>query len=65
MGFYHFHGSFSNLSHFKGEVRRGMGYICRFSIKNLFWFGVNLSKQVRLKIVQKYEMFAQKLSTFY
>ena len=25
MGFSHFHGSFSNPSPFKGEVRRGMG----------------------------------------
>jgi len=33
MGFSHFHGSFSNPSPFKGEVRRGMGYICRCSIK--------------------------------
>jgi hypothetical protein len=32
MGFSHFHGSFSNPSPFKGEVRRGMGYICRCSI---------------------------------
>ena len=32
MGFSHFHGSFSNSSPFKGEVRRGMGYICRCSI---------------------------------
>jgi hypothetical protein len=31
MGFSHFHGSFSNPSPFKGEVRRGMGYICRCS----------------------------------
>jgi very-short-patch-repair endonuclease len=35
MGFSHFHGSFSNPSPFKGEVRRGMGYICRCSIKQL------------------------------
>jgi len=33
MGFSHFHGRFSNPSPFKGEVRRGMGYICRCSIK--------------------------------
>jgi len=26
IGFSHFHGSFSNSSPFKGEVRRGMGY---------------------------------------
>ena len=32
MGFSHFHGRFSNSSPFKGEVRRGMGYICRCSI---------------------------------
>ena len=33
LGFSHFfHGSFSNPSPFKGEVRRGMGYICRCSI---------------------------------
>ena len=31
MGFSHFHGRFSNPSPFKGEVRRGMGYICRCS----------------------------------
>ena len=31
IGFSHFHGSFSNSSPFKGEVRRGMGYICRCS----------------------------------
>jgi len=35
MGFSHFHGRFSNPSPFKGEVRRGMGYICRCST-NLF-----------------------------
>ena len=33
MGFSHFHASFSNPSPFKGEVRRGMGYICRCSIR--------------------------------
>ena len=33
MGFSHFHGRFSNPSPFKGEVRRGTGYICRCSIK--------------------------------
>ena len=33
MGFSHFHGGFSNPSLFKGEVRRGMGYIWRCSIK--------------------------------
>jgi hypothetical protein len=32
MGFSHFHESFSNPSPFKGEVRRGMGYMCRCSI---------------------------------
>ena len=32
MVFSHFHGSFSNPSPFKGEGRRGMGYICRCSI---------------------------------
>jgi len=35
MGFSHFHGGFSNPSPFKGEVRRGMGYICQRSTKRL------------------------------
>jgi hypothetical protein len=35
MGFSHFHGRFSNPSPFKGEGRRGMGYICRCSIKEI------------------------------
>jgi len=45
MGFSHFHGRFSNPSPFKGEVRRGMGYICRcsnkldpFIIRMLIWW---------------------------
>jgi len=37
MGFSHFHGRFSNPSPFKGEVRRGMGYICRCSINQVFF----------------------------
>ena len=37
MGFSHFHGSFSNPSSFKGEVRRGMGYIWRCSIKQFIF----------------------------
>ncbi len=43
MGFSHFNGSFSNPSPFKGEVRRGMGYICRCRVRSGSRYLVNPS----------------------